>query len=328
MQKLSQFFDSKSAVALGKLLKEVENQTPASIDILKESSFRKGNAHIVGITGPPGAGKSTLVSKLAKKLAEEGVNLAIVCVDPTSPFTKGALLGDRIRMQELAKLPNVFIKSLATRGNLGGLASSTADIASVLDAYGMDIILIETVGVGQIEFDVLEVADTVLLVNVPGLGDSLQTMKAGIMEIADVFVINQADRPGADQSVKDLNIMIRESGKMDWRPPIRKTIATQGEGIDDLIAEMIAHKDYLQSTGLWKKKREARNLARLDSMIHELLTRAVDETINRSDYLQQKIQDVKNGINDPFTISQEIVTSLVGDKTTNQYGGYHGAKNN
>ncbi|WP_043931013.1 methylmalonyl Co-A mutase-associated GTPase MeaB [Bacillus sp. EB01] len=328
MQKLSQFFESKSAVALGKLLKEVENQTPASIDILKESSFRKGNAHIVGITGPPGAGKSTLVSKLAKKLAEEGVNLAIVCVDPTSPFTKGALLGDRIRMQELAKLPNVFIKSLATRGNLGGLASSTADIASVLDAYGMDIILIETVGVGQIEFDVLEVADTVLLVNVPGLGDSLQTMKAGIMEIADVFVINQADRPGADQSVKDLTIMIRESGKMDWRPPIRKTIATQGEGIDDLISEMMAHKDYLQSTGLWKKKREARNLARLDSMIHELLTRAVDETINRSDYLQQKIQDVKNGINDPFTISQEIVTSLVGDKTTNQYGGYHGAKNN
>lgn len=321
LKEISEYFNKKDPVSLGKLLKEVENETPLSFEILKQSSSRKGKAHIVGITGPPGAGKSTLVSKLCKELAVDGLKLAVVCVDPTSPFTQGALLGDRIRMQELAKLPNVFIKSLATRGNLGGLASSTADIVQVLDAYDMDMILIETVGVGQIEFDVLEVSDTVLLVNVPGLGDTLQTLKAGIMEIADIFVINQADRPGADQSVKDLNLMVRESCKIDWVPPILQTVATKEEGISELITQMLTHKTYLQTSGLWKEKRQLRNITRLHTMIQSLLSNEVEQQIKSDESLQKKIQDVKNGTSDPFTISHEIVNSLIANKNSFQFGG-------
>ncbi|MDM5196561.1 methylmalonyl Co-A mutase-associated GTPase MeaB [Fictibacillus enclensis] len=321
MEELIRYFDKKDNVSLGKLLKEVENQTPLSYDILKYSSSRKGKAHIIGITGPPGSGKSTLVGKLCNKLAAQGLMIGVVCVDPTSPYTKGALLGDRIRMQGIAKLPNVFIKSLATRGNLGGLAASTADIVQVLDAYDKDVILIETVGVGQIEFDVLEVSDTVLLVNVPGLGDSLQTLKAGIMEIADIYVINQADRPGADESVKDLNLMVRESGKTDWSPPILKTVATQEEGIEELINQIYTHRSYLQNSGLWKEKRQTRNITRLNSMIQSLLSQKVDDHINTEESLQQKIEDVRNGKRDPYTISHDIVNSLVANKNTYQYGG-------
>jgi LAO/AO transport system kinase len=224
-------------------------------------------------------------------------------------------------MQELAKLPNVFIKSLATRGNLGGLASSTADIVQVLDAFEMDVILIETVGVGQIEFDVLGVADTVLLVSVPGLGDTLQTLKAGIMEIADIYVINQADRPGADESVKDLNLMVRESGKKDWTPPIHKTVATQDSGIDELVHEITAHKKYLERSGLWKEKRQTRNVARLYSMIESLLAQRVEDHINMEESLKAKVQDVMNGERDPYTTSQEIVDRLIAKHNSYQYGG-------
>ncbi|KAB7706274.1 methylmalonyl Co-A mutase-associated GTPase MeaB [Bacillus aerolatus] len=311
MEKLTEYFDTKDDVSLGKLLKEVENQTPISFEILKHSSMRKGKAHIVGITGPPGSGKSTLVSKLCKQLAAKNFDIGVVCIDPTSPFTQGALLGDRIRMQELAKTPNVFIKSLATRGNLGGLAASTADIVQVLDAYEKDIILIETVGVGQVELDVLGVADTVVLVNVPGLGDTLQTLKAGIMEIANLYVINQADRPGANESVKDLNMMVRESGKTDWKPPILKTMATKEEGIEDLIDQIFQHKNHLEISGIWKEKRQIRNIDRLNSMIQSLLSSKVEEYIKKEVVWQRKVQEVREGKADPFTVSHEIVNSLV-----------------
>ena len=311
MEKTTDWMGKTDDLTLGKLLKEVENQTSRSVDILKACYNKGGSAHIVGITGPPGAGKSTLVAKLCKKLAAEGLRIGVVCVDPTSPFTKGALLGDCVRMQELAKLPAVFIKSLATRGNLGGLAASTADIVQVMDAFDKDIIIIETVGVGQIEFDVLEVSDTVILVNVPGLGDSLQTLKAGIMEIADIFVINQADRPGADESVKDLNLMVREAAKAEWNPPILKTVATQDAGIDELMAEIFTHKDRLQGSGSWKEKRQTRNFTRLHQMVDRLLKAKVDELIFSDENLQQQIQEVREGSIDPFTVSHKIVNLLV-----------------
>src|SRR5690606_26560875 len=211
------------------------------------------------------------------ELAKQDLQIAVVCVDPTSPFTHGALLGDRVRMLELAKFPNVFIKSLATRGNLGGLAASTSEIIQVFDAFEKDVIIIETVGVGQVEFDVLEVADTVVLVNVPGLGDSMQTLKAGIMEVADIFVINQADRPGADESVKDLRMMINESQKKDWKPPILKTIATQEEGITELINKFNEHKKHLQDSGEFKDMREVRNLKMFKEQLSTRLSKEVDE---------------------------------------------------
>ncbi|KKB34469.1 methylmalonyl Co-A mutase-associated GTPase MeaB [Bacillus thermotolerans] len=322
MEKIAEYFDKKDDVSLGKLLKEVENETPISFDILKHSSMRKGKAHIVGITGPPGSGKSTLVSKICKQLAAKGLQIGVVCIDPTSPFTQGALLGDRIRMQELAKTPNVFIKSLATRGNLGGLAASAADVVQVLDAYEKDVILIETVGVGQVEFDVLGIADTIVLVNVPGLGDTLQTLKAGIMEIADLYVINQADRPGANESVKDLKMMIRESGKVGWQPPILQTVATEEKGVKELIESIHEHKAHLKSTNLWKEKRQERNVARLDTMIQGLLSRKVEEYIKEEDGWQHRIQEVKEGKTDPFTVSHEIVNGLIHKNNSKSGGRY------
>jgi len=309
---LTEHFEKKDDVTLGRFLKEVENQTEKSIDILKESYIRNGNAHIIGITGPPGSGKSTLVSKICKVLSEQNVAIGVVCVDPTSPFTSGALLGDRIRMQELAKLPNVFIKSLATRGNLGGLAASTADIVNVMDAYGKDVILVETVGVGQVEFEVMKIADTVVLVNVPGLGDSLQTYKSGIMEVADLFVINQADRPGADESIKDLKMMIRELGHPDWKRPVVKTIATEEEGIERLIKKMNQHKIYLVESKLWKSKRADRNISKLKTMVLHQLTDETDAIIHSKKEWSGKIEAIKKGELDPITVSYEIVHHLLG----------------
>lgn len=315
MKSLVDHFNAKDDVSLGKFLKEVENNTSLSVEILKESYLRKGKAHIIGITGPPGAGKSTLVSKMCKVLSKQGLSIGIVCVDPTSPFTQGALLGDRVRMQELYKLPNVFTKSLATRGNLGGLAASTADIVNVIDAYEKDVILVETVGVGQVEFEIMKIADTVALVNVPGLGDSLQTFKGGIMEIADLYVINQADRPGADESVRDLKMMVRELGKTDWKRPVLKTIATEEEGIERLIEKIHKHKEFLQNSELWKSKRQERNINKLNSMVLGFLSDEVAEMIESNKNLQEKMEEVKVGRLDPITVSHEIVNNLVYKKT-------------
>lgn len=303
-------FESKDNVSLGRFLKEVENDTEKSIEVLKESYLRRGNAHIVGVTGPPGAGKSTLVGKMVKILAEQNLSVGVVCIDPTSPFTKGALLGDRIRMQEIAHNPKVFIKSLATRGNLGGLAASTADIVSVLDAFGKDIIIVETVGVGQVEFDVMKIADTVVLVNVPGLGDSLQTYKGGIMEVADIFVINQADRPGAKESVRDLKMMVHESREEDWLRPVLKTIATEGEGVEKLIGKINEHKSYLMKTEKWQILREERNITKLYNMVQQLLIFHVNELIY-SEKFKNELENVKQGLIDPISMSYQIVDNLL-----------------
>ncbi|MEB3102552.1 methylmalonyl Co-A mutase-associated GTPase MeaB [Ferviditalea candida] len=308
---LIEAFKRGDRVALGRLLKEVENGTSSSYKLLKQAGLNKGGAHVVGITGPPGAGKSTLVGQLCKSWAEQGLKLGVICVDPSSPFSGGALLGDRIRMQELSKLPDVFIKSLATRGSLGGLAASAADIIRLMDGFGKDLIIVETVGVGQIEYDVLDIADTVVLVNVPGLGDSLQTMKAGIMEIADLYVINQSDRPGASESVRDLQLMIHERERGDWEPAILQTVATQKKGILELKEAIELHKAHLQQSGLWDKKRQERNWKRLRSMINELLSNKVKEYINSNEQIAQCIAEVRDGRLDPYTAAQAIVAEIV-----------------
>jgi LAO/AO transport system kinase len=303
-------FDRKDPVALGRLLKEVENQSDVGRQALLHTSTRQGGAHIVGITGPPGAGKSTLTGRLCKRWADAGRDVGIVCVDPTSPFSGGALLGDRIRMLELSGHPNIFIKSLATRGSLGGIASSTADVVQLLDAFGKDVIVIETVGVGQVEFDVMNLADTVVLVNVPGLGDSIQTLKAGIMEIADVFVINQADRPGAEESARDLRQMLEDRKSAGWGVPVLKTVATQGEGIAELAEAIQQHEVYLKQVQQWEVKRRRRNRQRLMRAMDALFADAVQDFLHEDASARALLEEAESGKRDPFAAAREMVQKL------------------
>jgi len=303
-------FRNKDVVILGKILKEIEDQTALGYEILKAVNTGWGNGHIVGITGPPGAGKSTLVNQLAKYWGEQGKEIAIIAVDPTSPFSGGALLGDRIRMMDLLKYENIFIKSLATRGNLGGLTASTSDIVQLFDAYGKEIIIIETVGVGQVELDIMNISDTVILVNVPGLGDSIQTMKGGIMEIADLYAINQADRPGADESVRDLKMMIAEFKKTGWVPTVTKTVAVQGTGVAELAQEVERHRAYLQDSGLWSEKRKARNTKRLMDQVEKLFQQRLQDGIAADSRLGQIVAKVAAGELDPYTSAEQLFHTL------------------
>jgi LAO/AO transport system kinase len=303
-------FFQKDIVALSKILKEVENETTMGMEFIQHPKLQNSKAHIIGITGPPGAGKSTLVGKLTKLIAELGLSVGIICIDPTSPFTQGALLGDRVRMNELAKLNNIFIKSLATRGNLGGLTNSTSDLIQVFSAFGKDIVLIETVGVGQAEFEILNTADSVVLLNVPGLGDTVQTLKAGIMEIADIYVINQADRPGADESVKDLKMMLRESKKSDWVPPIVKSVATQNEGIQDILYAIQKHEYYLKSTNLWDEKRVSRRYKRLIEVTKNEFIKKLEEKIHTNSLYINIVKDLEEGKVHPVYASLIILKDM------------------
>ena len=266
---------SGNRLALARLLTEVENQTSVGEQALDRLFVRSGRAHLVGITGAPGTGKSSLVSCLAKNIrAELKQTVAIVAVDPSSPFTGGAILGDRVRMRELAGDQGVFIRSMASRGELGGLARTTASVVQVLDAAGFDFILIETVGAGQSEVDIARLAHTTLVVEAPGLGDDIQAIKAGILEIADILVINKADLPGVENTERALranldlgyNIRLNHNGAHKvtindvetttggWTPPIIKTVATQHSGIGEIVAEILRHREHLLKTGLWQQR--------------------------------------------------------------------------
>ena len=235
--------------ALARVVTLIENNAPEARPILAQLHAHGGHAHIVGLTGSPGAGKSTLVMQLARELRRREQRIGIVAVDPSSPFTGGAILGDRIRMQELAGDPNVFIRSMASRGSLGGLAGATRDVVRALDAAGFDTILIETVGAGQAEVEIVRAAQTVIVVTVPGMGDDIQAIKAGILEIADIFVVNKADRPGADQTSAELRMLLsldEQRHDRQWRVPIIKTSATSGEGIAALADSLADHLASLQ----------------------------------------------------------------------------------
>src|SRR5437762_8434721 len=236
--------------ALGKAISMVERDDPDADRLVAEIYPSTGGARIIGVTGSPGAGKSTLVASLAKHYRRQEKRVGIIAVDPTSPFTGGAILGDRIRMTDLYTDRGVFIRSMATRGFLGGLAKATNDVVDVLDASGFDVVIVETVGVGQDEVDVIRTVQTNIVILVPGMGDDIQAIKAGIMEIGDVFVVNKADRPGADKTVTEVTMMmslVEEHG--DWVPPIVKTVASQSQGIEELDAAIGKHYDYLASSG-------------------------------------------------------------------------------
>ncbi|MGD8997088.1 MAG: methylmalonyl Co-A mutase-associated GTPase MeaB [Anaerolineae bacterium] len=261
-------------LALARLISLVEDDSAEAQSALTALYPHTGRAHLVGVTGPPGSGKSTLVNAFAKALRARDITVGIIAVDPTSPFTGGALLGDRVRMRDLAGDPGVFIRSMATRGSLGGLAQATNDVVKVLDAAGFQMVLIETVGAGQTEVEIARTAQTTIVLEAPGMGDEVQALKAGLLEIADILVVNKADRPGAAQTAQALEMVINRSVPADenvWQPPILQTVALDGSGVEEVLKAIEAHRDYLRASGLLAKRERKRAEAELLNVLQRQL---------------------------------------------------------
>lgn len=263
-----------------------------------------GRAHIVGLTGAPGAGKSTLTQQLIQEARDRGLTVGVLAIDPTSPFTGGALLGDRLRMQSHATDPGVFIRSMATRGHLGGLALAAPEAIRVLDASGRDMVIVETVGVGQVEVDVAKAADTTLVVVNPGWGDSIQVAKAGILEIADVFVVNKADRDGADRAVRDLETMIGMAAEGGWRAPVVATSAIKQEGVDALFDEVQRHRTHLEGSGELAVRRRERLIAEVEEMVSQALRGKARSVMEGSHELASDLQERRT---DPYAAAASII---------------------
>jgi len=298
---------SGSVRALAKLITMVENEMPEALQALRQLYPRTGKAYIIGITGPPGSGKSTLTDKITKELRKQNFTVGIIAVDPTSPFTGGALLGDRLRMQDITSDEGVFVRSMATRGTLGGLSRATADTIKVLDAFGKDFIIIETVGVGQDEVDIVRTADTTLLISVPGLGDDIQALKAGIMEIGDIFVVNKADREGADRVVTELSLMLDLSpAKSAWRPPVIKTVGTLGEGIAELAEKILAHRKFLEEGEGLVKKRNIRAREEIINLIEKEISKYIHKMLKYDVSFDEVIDQVVARQKDPYSYAQTV----------------------
>ena len=297
--------------ALARAISVIEDHAPGSLELLKALFAYSGKARVIGITGAPGAGKSTLVDHLAREYRRQDLQVGIVAVDPTSPYTGGAILGDRIRMQSHHADPGIFIRSMATRGFLGGLARATSDVATALDASGKDIILIETVGVGQDEVDIVRLADITVVMLVPGMGDDVQTIKAGIMEIADIFVINKSDREGADRVEREIRAMQTLAMRADhWTPPIVKTVASEGKGASELAAAVVNYEQFLQQQDLLLKKKISNWQERLVEMLREsLLQRLLSERIQEGE-LARLAADVAEHRRDPYSLVEEMVSEF------------------
>jgi LAO/AO transport system kinase len=295
---------------LARTISSVENRVPGYSDLLKALFPHSGQARVLGLTGAPGAGKSTLVDQLAKHYRKQNRTVGIIAVDPTSPYTGGAILGDRIRMQDHFADPGIYIRSMATRGSLGGLARTTADVTTVLDASGRDMVMIETVGVGQDEVDIVRLADITIVILVPGMGDDVQTIKAGIMEIADIFVINKSDREGAERVEREIRAMQSLSIRTDnWTPPIVKTVASDGTGIAELASAISSYEDYLQKENLVLKRKIQNWQERLMEMLRDtLLEKAYGQIGNGK--LENYAAQIAGHQRDPYTLVEEIIAGL------------------
>jgi LAO/AO transport system kinase len=294
--------------ALGRLITRVENREQGWQDAMKALYPGTGTARIIGITGPPGAGKSSLTNRIAALLLEQGRRVGIIAVDPTSPFTGGAVLGDRLRMRDVATAPGIFIRSMATRGTLGGLCQGARDVARILDAAGHEVVLIETVGVGQDEIEVVKAADLVAVVCVPGQGDGVQTLKAGIMEIADLFVVNKADREGADELVADIRSMLALTGDRSGdEPPVFETCALSGEGVDALVAALVERVDRASAS---EERVEVRVREEILTLIERELARVVRRRFGADRRLDEAVKCVQSGESDPYSAAEAILDGL------------------
>lgn len=303
---------SGSRLALARAITAVESEYDNAVDIMKAIYPKTGHARILGITGAPGAGKSTLTDKLVKQYLAQGKKIGIVAVDPTSPFSGGAILGDRIRMNDLTLNENVFIRSMGTRGSLGGLSRKTSDVVKLMDAFGMDLVIIETVGVGQSEVDIVKNADSTLVVLVPGLGDDIQAIKAGILEIGDVFAINKADRDGCDKLNVEIEMMLDlDSRELAWRPPIKRTIASKDEGVDELVEALDEHFEFLEDSGELAERRKDRTRNEIITMINEQIGRYVSEIIASSDDFNSQVEMVHNRLGDPYTVVNGVMEKVL-----------------
>lgn len=316
---------------LARAITLAENEDPRAQEFLAALYPATGRAHVIGITGAPGSGKSTLVTALAQALRAENQSVAIVAIDPTSPFTGGAILGDRVRMRALSGDSGVFIRSMATRGSLGGLSKTTGDVVTLLDAAGFDRILVETVGVGQAEVEIATTAHTTLVVEAPGMGDEIQAIKAGILEIADLLIVNKADRPGADKTVQALEMMleieqphsrqVRHHGQMiqvespprrqnvpenDWRVLVLKTIAGTGEGVAELVRHLEEHHRWLVESGEWEVRERLRVAHTLENIIRTELTRRILARMPRNG-LDELVETVRRRESDPYTAAHELL---------------------
>lgn len=302
-------FWNGSRRALARAITIVENEQDGYEDIMKEIYHHTGRAQVIGVTGAPGAGKSTLSDNLVKQYRKMGKTVGVVAVDPTSPFSGGAILGDRIRMNDLTLDKGVYIRSMGTRGSLGGLSRKTADAVKLMDAWGLDVIFIETVGVGQSEVDIVKNADTTLVVLVPGLGDDIQAIKAGILEIGDVFTINKCDRDGADRLNVEIEMMLDLGEAQDWRPPIERTIANQGKGVEDVVNALDEHRKYLEESGLLEERRRERVKNEMTEMIHDRISRIIMGEVTQTGKFADYVEQVYERKTDPYT----VVDSIVGD---------------
>jgi len=306
---LTEKLEAGEALALSKLISAVEDRTDgyrAAMDAIYQDT---GDAWVIGVTGPPGVGKSTLVDKLTDRFRDRDCTVGIIAVDPSSPFSGGAVLGDRVRMKSTMSDSGVFCRSMSARGNVGGLSSATYDTVYLMDRFGLDVIIIETVGAGQSEIDIVRTADTVLVAANPSAGDDVQSVKAGILEIGDVFAVNKADLEGSEKTVQQLREMVSRRAQDDWEPPVIATSATGGTGLDELFSNLTTHHDHLQESGTGDERRRRRIRSDIQRQVEAIIEQRVQRQLDTIDSYDTLVEDILRGDSSPYSVARSITDS-------------------